>query len=306
MWRDLAAHLSRSAIVIRYRRSMPDARRMLIVNGDDFGFSEECNAGIIQAHCVGILSSASLMTGGSACAQAVNLAKRNSNLAVGLHLSFSDVKPMLPPEQVERVIQCNGFFPPDERAVFRALWSIKGRQQIRAEIAAQFAAFHQLGISCDHVNVHRNAHRHLLLAQLVFQAAAQWNVRAVRIAWDPEKSPSWRWPARLLRTVLLRGLAAFYGLQSPRLSIGRTWTVPQLIQALASNARGSIELYFHPVDAASHAFADDLPALINESVKQAARNWILSGYQAAMAQTSSKVAARSDRSACDAVSYHSP
>ncbi len=261
------------------------AQPALIINGDDFGLSEENNAGIIKAHRAGILSSTSLMVGGPACERAVKLVKSHRRLAVGLHLSFSDVRPVLPPEKVDRLVQRDGCFPPEERAVYSALWSAQGRQQIRAEIAAQFDAFHRLDIPCDHVNVHRNAHVHPLLAVLVFQAAAQWRVKMVRIPWNHETIPLWRRFASFLRAVFLREMAKVYGLQAPRRSIGRVWNVPRLIHALSAEGRVSTEYFFHPIEMKNHVFADDLPALLDASVKQAARRWRLCGYQSAMIPT---------------------
>ena len=60
--------------------------RRLIVSADDFGMSTGINAGILRAHREGILTSASLMVNGSACAEAVELARAHPTLSVGLHL----------------------------------------------------------------------------------------------------------------------------------------------------------------------------------------------------------------------------
>ena len=58
----------------------------LIINGDDFGYSDAVNRAIIEAHRTGVLTSASLMVNERAASGAVQLAKENPNLAVGLHL----------------------------------------------------------------------------------------------------------------------------------------------------------------------------------------------------------------------------
>ena len=48
--------------------------KSLIVNGDDFGYSREVNAGIIRAHREGILTSTSLMVAEAARDEAAALA----------------------------------------------------------------------------------------------------------------------------------------------------------------------------------------------------------------------------------------
>ncbi len=62
--------------------------KTLIVNGDDFGLSPGVCRGILDAHQRGILTSASLMVGRGAAAEAARLARRAPQLGVGLHLEL--------------------------------------------------------------------------------------------------------------------------------------------------------------------------------------------------------------------------
>ena len=78
----------------------------LIINGDDFGLSAENNAGIIAAYRNGGLTGTSLMMGGDAAQAAVELARQHPKLAVGLHVSLSDTKPVLCPELVPLLAYC--------------------------------------------------------------------------------------------------------------------------------------------------------------------------------------------------------
>ena len=61
-------------------------RRSLIINADDFGLSRGVNAGIVEAHLHGVLTSTSLMVLRPAAEDAAELAHRNGSLSVGLHL----------------------------------------------------------------------------------------------------------------------------------------------------------------------------------------------------------------------------
>src|SRR4051812_46982398 len=85
-------------------------RRRLIVNADDFGASSSINSAVIQAHRNGILTTASLMVNGAAFAEAVELARADPALGVGLHLSLCCGTSTLPQEQVPSLVNDRGEF----------------------------------------------------------------------------------------------------------------------------------------------------------------------------------------------------
>ncbi|MDQ2841395.1 MAG: ChbG/HpnK family deacetylase, partial [Acidobacteriota bacterium] len=60
--------------------------KRLIINADDFGFTSDVNAGIVQAHREGVLTSTTLMANGNAFDAAVRLASETPSLDVGCHL----------------------------------------------------------------------------------------------------------------------------------------------------------------------------------------------------------------------------
>jgi predicted glycoside hydrolase/deacetylase ChbG (UPF0249 family) len=60
--------------------------KRLIVNADDFGFTRDVNAGIVECHRNGILTATTLMANGDAFKDAVRLAKENPTLDIGVHL----------------------------------------------------------------------------------------------------------------------------------------------------------------------------------------------------------------------------
>src|SRR5437588_7983476 len=70
-------------------QSNPRSRpRRLIINADDFGRSAAINQAVIRAHREGVLTSASLMVNEPAFDEAVQLARENPKLGVGLHLTL--------------------------------------------------------------------------------------------------------------------------------------------------------------------------------------------------------------------------
>ncbi|MBA3432474.1 MAG: ChbG/HpnK family deacetylase [Actinobacteria bacterium] len=60
----------------------------LIVNADDFGYSEGVNRGILEAHEHGIVTSASLMSSRRAALQAAAYARHHDELDLGLHVDL--------------------------------------------------------------------------------------------------------------------------------------------------------------------------------------------------------------------------
>ena len=62
------------------------SRKQLVVNADDFGFTPDVNAGIVEAHRDGILTATTLMANGDAFEDAVRLARETPTLDIGCHL----------------------------------------------------------------------------------------------------------------------------------------------------------------------------------------------------------------------------
>src|SRR5260370_16527970 len=85
--------------------------RALIVNGDDFGLTPGVNAGILDAHVRGILTSASLFANAPATEDAIRIARRSPTLGVGCHLTLVDGHPTLPPSQIPTLPPAGQFLP---------------------------------------------------------------------------------------------------------------------------------------------------------------------------------------------------
>jgi predicted glycoside hydrolase/deacetylase ChbG (UPF0249 family) len=120
------------------------AERNLIVNADDFGLSAAVNAGILEAHERGIVTSTSMMVRKPAAAEAASLAVPHASLAIGLHLDLGqwDYE-----EGEWRVAYEN--CPPDDPAA------------VDAECRAQVDAFRDLlGREPTHLDSHQHAHEH--------------------------------------------------------------------------------------------------------------------------------------------------
>jgi hopanoid biosynthesis associated protein HpnK len=164
----------------------PDAQRRLIVNADDFGRSSSINAAVIRAHQDGILTSASLMVNEPACDEAVALARKNPKLGVGLHLSLLCGRAALPPAQIPGLVNARGQLSDRPFAVgWRYFFRRSLREQLRAEIHAQFDRFADTGLALDHLNGHLHLHVHPVVFTLLMEVADRSGFRHLRLTREP-------------------------------------------------------------------------------------------------------------------------
>jgi hopanoid biosynthesis associated protein HpnK len=267
----------------------------VILNADDLGLSPEVNAGIERAHRDGVLTAASLMVGEPAVPEAVELARRNPRLAIGLHLTLTDGTPTLPPERIPILVQPNGRFRDDMAGLGLTLATSRAaRAQLRVEIAAQFAAFRTTGLSCDHLNAHKHYHLHPVIAAIAFAEAARHGIRALRIPWEPSAIVPGAGRALWPLTAWLRRLAARHGLRAPDRVIGLAWsgafTADRLAGVLPRLPAGVTEIYLHPATAGGfpgaapgYRYAEELAALLDPRVRAACATLTTGGYSQMLA-----------------------
>lgn len=127
------------------------ARKLVIFNADDFGYSSGINRGIIAAHEHGVVTSASLMVNAPASEEAAHLAKRHPRLAVGLHVNFTN--------------EAEAFF------------DLESPDLCREELWGQYERFVALtGQSPTHLDSHQHVHRHPMRRALFDELAAEMGI----------------------------------------------------------------------------------------------------------------------------------
>jgi hopanoid biosynthesis associated protein HpnK len=161
-------------------------RRRLIVNADDFGRSSAINRSVIEAHQNGVLTTASIMAGGEAFAEAVQLARENPSLGVGLHLTLCCGRPVLQPQQIPSLVTSTGAFSNSPIAAgLKYHFSARARSELSREIAAQLSRFRETGLELDHVNGHLHFHLHPVVFDILLPMARALGMRAIRLTRDP-------------------------------------------------------------------------------------------------------------------------
>jgi hopanoid biosynthesis associated protein HpnK len=268
------------------------AAKRVIVTADDFGLDEAVNAAVERAFRDGILTTASLMVGAPAAADAVARARRLPGLRVGLHITLVDGRPTLSPQDIPDLVGADGEFG---NALFRQgirfFFLPRVRRQLAAEIRGQFEAFEATGLPMDHVNAHKHMHIHPAVLALILGIGREYGVRSVRLPQEP-----WRtvlpgrqgMAARLAWSVFLSPWLILMRrrLQRDRichndhlfgLANSGAWDEATLLGLLRCLPDGVSELYFHPATACTpeltrrmpgYRHGEELAALLSPAVRR--------------------------------------
>ncbi len=140
--------------------------KLLIVNADDFGFTRDVNAGIIEAHERGIVTAATLMAFGAAFDDAVRLAREYPELDVGCHLTLVQAEGF--PDTVAQLVQ----------AV--ALRRIRPYEECRKQILRILDA----GIRPTHLDTHKHTHLLPPVLDAVARLSKEFCIPQVRLPFD--------------------------------------------------------------------------------------------------------------------------
>jgi predicted glycoside hydrolase/deacetylase ChbG (UPF0249 family) len=167
--------------------------RTLIVNADDFGFTRDVNAGIIEAHRNGILTATTLMATGSATRDgfddAVRLARETPSLDIGCHLVLVGAPglPLTVPQLVRAV----------------AL----GRIPVYDQLVRQVRRIVDAGLSPTHLDTHKHTHLLPPVLEAVARISEEFRIPWVRRPFDFPLQPGEvggakrAWTNRLMRVM---------------------------------------------------------------------------------------------------------
>jgi hopanoid biosynthesis associated protein HpnK len=165
--------------------------RRLIINADDFGLTAGINRAILEAHQRGIVTSATLMAGGRAFAEAVQHAQHAPQLSVGCHIVLVDGKPLLPPQQVPTLLATGDGGPHFRDGIGElATAALRGRidaAQVEAEATTQMHKLQAAGLTLSHFDTHKHAHMFPAILRPLLRAARACGVRALRNPFAPLK-----------------------------------------------------------------------------------------------------------------------
>ncbi|HEY3762735.1 MAG TPA: hopanoid biosynthesis-associated protein HpnK [Verrucomicrobiae bacterium] len=259
---------------------MATERRRLIVNADDFGLSHSVNEAVIRAHREGILTTASLMVNEVGFEEAVKLAKENPKLGVGLHLTLLHGHSALPRDKIPGLVNSRGEFSNSPVGVGMDYFFKRSlREQLRAEIHAQFEKFRATGLPLDHVNGHLHLHLHPAIFKILMEDVEKLGIRHMRLTRDclarSRRMSKGFWFYRISHAAIFEALSS----RSRKLLAERKIKHAEITFGLLQDSRvdedyvlkllpelppGDSELYSHPsLDKFKHEF----DALVSPRVK---------------------------------------
>jgi hopanoid biosynthesis associated protein HpnK len=243
----------------------------LIVNADDFGLSRSVNEAVVRAHRDGILTSASLMVNEPGFAEAVKLAKENPKLGVGLHLTLLMGHSALLPEKIPGLVNARGEFSNDPaRTGMNYFFKPSLREQLRAEIHAQFERFRSTGLTLDHVNGHLHMHLHPVIFKILMEDQETLGFRHLRFTRDclarSRKMSRGHWFYRVSHAAIYEWLSSRAreplrqrGVKHAQITFGLLQNArvdeDYVLKLLPELPEGDSELYSHPsLDNFKHEF----------------------------------------------------
>jgi hopanoid biosynthesis associated protein HpnK len=202
------------------------------------------------------------MVGEDAAVDAVQRARQEPLLRVGLHLALVEGHSILPPRSIPDLVNARGEFSNNPtRAGLNFMFRPGIREQLEAEIRAQFQAFRKTGLPLDHVNAHNHMHVHPRLLNVILKVGREYGLRAVRLPNEPPL-PSWRasrrsFTARLASWLFLLPMISFMKsrLRQERIRFNDSifglvdsgaMTTELVIPFVERLPEGVTEMYFHP------------------------------------------------------------
>lgn len=163
--------------------------QQLIINADDFGYSQEGNAGILEAHHFGTVTSTTIMTNEKFFEDAVNAYEKTLGIGVHLNLTWGNSllnkKPFSKYNKYKIVLgQINPTFVEEEY-----------RKQIEKLL--------EVGIRPDHLDTHHHMHAFSPVKDILIKLANEYHIFKIR--WPKEKTSQLGFETSYFKQKLISG-----------------------------------------------------------------------------------------------------
>lgn len=158
-------------------------KKQLIINADDFGIHPAVNEAVRKAATEGILTSTSLMAGGDAFDEAVEMARSIPSLGIGIHLTLvGGIKSVLPPSEVPSLTWDNGVFCHDYgKLIVRDLEGKILLSEVYAEWDAQIQKIMNTGLPVTHMDGHQHMHMWPHFYPIARDLAKKYHISCMRV-----------------------------------------------------------------------------------------------------------------------------
>ena len=134
---------------------LPPGRKFVVIHEDDVGMSHGANAAFAELSAIGNCSSGSVMPPCPWFAEAIEMAKRDNKLDLGVHLTLTSEKkpyrwrPLTAPPRSAGLTDAMGYFWPDVPSARKA-----DPKVVESELRAQVEMTLATGIDVTHIDAH--------------------------------------------------------------------------------------------------------------------------------------------------------
>lgn len=217
--------------------------KRLIVSADDVGLDPGVTAGALAALADGIVTSLSVLVVRPDWAETLAAVRASGAPSVGVHLSLSEGRPVLPPDRVPTLVEDGRFVSP-RRLLARHAAGRLSAQEVQAEWTAQIERAQSV-LPVTHVDGHKHLHVLPGLVRALGAAADARGIERVRLPREPGVGPRLAVRAALSASAgRVRGLRSTDRIAGVALA-GRL-RQDSLVALLAGLRPGTTELVAHP------------------------------------------------------------
>ena len=220
----------------------------IILNADDFGYSDDTVDATIECFEAGLLTSATVMVGMPATERALEFARAHPQFSFGVHLQLTGdgtERALSPRASVPGLVDADGHLLPTNEVRRRALLRRISPQEVATETRAQVGFVRDRGVDVTHVDSHRHLHKFPRIRAGLELALPELEIDRVRNVQDVFlKRPS-RNPTALFgpswRRSLMKHFATTRHFYMPTTTSDVSWE-----ELAAHLPDGSLEVGLHP------------------------------------------------------------
>ena len=222
----------------------------IILNADDFGYSEDTLSATIGCFEHGALTSATIMPNMPATSEAIAFARNHPEFSFGVHLTFMSTgaeRPLVDLSKIPDLVQENGQFQRSTTARIKALLGRISIAQIEIEAREQIDYLLDHDVPLSHVDSHGHLHKYGPFRKALSHILARYGISRVRNVQDiylktKPMSPTY-WLGSLWRRKIREQFVTTDHFYMPASTEDRAWG-NRLLQRLHGD--GTLEIGVHP------------------------------------------------------------
>ncbi len=154
--------------------------RKIIINADDLGMSDKQNRQIQECISLGVITSSTLIANGPCFEKGVEIAKRNPQISIGVHLNIIEFTPLTNAD----IFRKHGMLDSDEQFIEGAAFVVpideELMQAIFEEWDAQISRVEAAGIIPSHCDSHEHTHTRLELRETLCRVLDKHHIHRLR------------------------------------------------------------------------------------------------------------------------------